>query len=342
MSDTSPIILGDENRLVSELADTTLNTFFTNEATQAISEVGVGAPATAFGVPEGVIHIESQGGIASTLAIGAVSVRPRISLDSITSTIQLGNPSFLELKLSIEEVGAIAPTTSFQDSPVGVLDTSALILGDEDTQIVDLADTQIGNVPASQLVFDVISIESTAIVTEGNVTGSPTEPEVTIAVEDASIGASTLAIGEPKLNQLVTIENGIASTLALGTPEGIIFIEDGAIASTTVVSEPQFVRQIIGGLPGDVGGIASTLTISQDTGFQGGIFRVLIYRDGEIAQLGQTESTFVAGGVRINPAGRVSLSAENGANSQITIPTNPAGFMSVNIDGVDYKIPFFN
>lgn len=217
MSDTSPIILGDEERLISELADVTLQTFFDENVTQFLSDVGDIAATTAFGVPEGVIHIEKQSGIASTLAFG-------------TS----------KLVLDVANVGNIAPTVVF----------------------------------------------------------------------------------------------GISTTAT--------FIELESIESTTSTPQVQSVRFLIGGADKDVGGIASTATVSNDIGFQGGIFRALIYKGGEISGIGSAESMFIAGGIRVNPSTRISLSATSGANSNITVPTNPVGFVSINIQGKDYKIPYFD
>ena len=214
MSDTSPIILGDEERLISELADVTLQTFFDENVTQFLSDVGAIAATTAFGVPEGVIHIESQGGIASTLAFGTTET------------------------------------------------------------VLNLAD--VGN---------------------------------------------------------------IASTVAFGLPETPLFIELDGIASTATAPQVQFVRALIGGANKDVGGIASTTVISTDGGFQGGIFRALIYKEGEISGIGSAESMFVAGGIRVNPSSRISTSASAGSQD---LPSNPVGFISVNINGTDYKVPYYN
>jgi len=216
MSDTSPIILGDENRLISELAESTLQSFFDANPTQSLSDVGAIAATTAFGVPEGVIHIESQGGIASTVAFGTAE---------------------------------------------GVLN--------------------------------------------------------------------------------VSIADGIASTVAFGGgTEGVLTLEEvGDIASTTSIGTIQYVNLLIGGADSDVGGIASTATLSTDTGFQGGIFRALIYKDGEISGIGSGESMFVAGGIRVNPASRIATSASAGSQ---TLPSNPVGFISVNINGTDYKVPYYN
>jgi hypothetical protein len=47
----------------------------------------------------------------------------------------------------------------------------------------------------------------------------------------------------------------------------------------------------------------------------------------------------VAGGIRINPSIQKTVEASSG---QATLPSNPVGFISVNIDGRDYKIPYYN
>lgn len=341
MSDTSPIILGDEDVVISTLADTTLQTFFDENVTQFLSDVGVAASTTAFGVPEGVIHIESSGGIASTLALGTFAVRPLLTVEAISPTTSFGTPEFI----SFVEDGTYTKTTAVGNP--AVFDPGAVILGDEDTPIEDLSDEQIDSLPQTQLIFeDVVSggIASTTVVTEDTGVGSPTEPELITFVEEVGAIASTVTHSTDHEIKFVIKEVGaIASTVAFGDSEGIIFIEEsGAIASTASAPQVQFVSALIGGANKDVGGIASTASIPTDGGFQGGIFRALIYKEGEISGIGANESMFVAGGIRVNPASRVSLSATSGANSNITVPTNPVGFVSINIQGIDYKIPYFD
>lgn len=43
--------------------------------------------------------------------------------------------------------------------------------------------------------------------------------------------------------------------------------------------------------------------------------------------------------IGIKSAGNVSSSATSGTNA---LPSNPAGFISIYIDGKEYKMPFYN
>ena len=499
MSDTSPIILGDENRLISELASTTLQDFFTNEATQSLSGVGAIASTVAFGVPEGVVHIESQGGIASTVAFGTSAINQQLTAESIASTVSvstpeavntvedpnytvntvIGNPAVFDLTPTIQsyadelissqqnnqidnlpntqiifediEDGGIASTIQFGgfetsitinldaiasattlstdsvlnqtltvdngipstlafgvgegvltlEEPLisstldvgnpGIFNVDTTIFPYRDDPIGDQENTQIDALPPTQLIFEdiedggfqdgqefgiatiipVISPESIVstvafggekelintiedvtiasalqfgdLVSGGQVDPTSIDPTVAFGVPEGVIHiesqdgiASTVAFGTAEIQQTVSDIGDIASTVAFGIPEYKLTIEEPLIASTV-----QFGTPVVTKLISNIGGIASTVVISTETGFQGGIFGALIYKDGEISRIGSTESMIVAGGVRVNPSNRVTLTASNSANSQITLPTNPEGFMSVNIDGVDYKVPFF-
>lgn len=200
------------------------------------------------------------------------------------------------------------------------------ILGDENTVISTVADLTV------QQFFD---------------------QNPTVTISDVGAIASAVVVASPELfsnavpiilgDQDTVISTVADTTLAsfFASPRTQNLVDVLSIDPTTTVEEPTKVQFIIGGANKDVGGIASTASVSEDTGFQGGIFRALIYRDGEISQIGNTESMFVAGGVRIAPASRTTLSAESGANSQITVPTNPVGFLTITIDGVNYKVPYF-
>lgn len=200
------------------------------------------------------------------------------------------------------------------------------ILGDENTVISTVADLTV------QQFFD---------------------QNPTVTISDVGAIASAVVVASPEFfsNAVPIIlgdENTLISTVAdvtlasfFASPRTQNLVDVTSIDPTTTVAEPTKIQFIIGGANKDVGGIASTAAVSEDTGFQGGIFRALIYRDGEISQIGNTEAMFVAGGVRVEPASRTTLSADSGANSQITVPTNPVGFLTITINGVNYKVPYF-
>lgn len=153
-----------------------------------------------------------------------------------------------------------------------------------------------------------------------------------------ALASATILSTDAQISQRIFEVGAIASTVSFGLLEKQIAIEDpNSIVSTLQFSIDASVRPLIRPTS-----IASTATVSTDIGFQGGIFRALIYKDGEISGIGSAESMFIAGGIRVNPASRISLSATSGANSNITVPSNPVGFVSINIDGADYKIPYFD
>ena len=129
MSDTSPIILGDENRLISELQSTTLQAFFEENATQGITIDGGISATTSFGVPEGVIHIESQGGISSTIALGTFAVNQVLTASTIASTTSVSTP---EVILSVEDPNYTKTTAVGNPA---VFTPEALIQSFADTQI---------------------------------------------------------------------------------------------------------------------------------------------------------------------------------------------------------------
>lgn len=248
--DHGRIISSFQNDQINEYQNDQLGEFFTTvEAEGIVSTV-------AFGVPENVIHIESQQGIASTVAFGTPDVNDLLTIgdgNGITSTVAFSNDA--EIKQTITDTGAIASTET--------LSTDAEV---------------------SQRIFEV---------------------------------------------------GAIASTVAFGILEKQIAIEDpNSITSTVVFSTNASVRPLIRPTS-----IESTVAISEDGGFQGGIFRALIYKDGEISGIGSAESMFVAGGIRVNPASRISTSASSGSE---TLPSNPVGFISVNINGTDFKMPYYN
>lgn len=247
--DHGRIISSFQNEDIGEYQNDQLGEFFTSVLPSSI------ASTVAFGVPEGVIHIESQQGIASTVAFGTPDVNDFLAVgdgNGVASTVVVSTDA--ELQLSIQGVGAIASTIAFS------LD------------------------------------------------------EVQNTIEDVG---------------------NIASTVAFGISEQQIAIEDpSSITSTVTFSTDASVRPLIRPTS-----IASTATISTDGGFQGGIFRALIYKEGEISGIGSAESMFVAGGIRVNPASRVSTTASAGSQ---TLPSNPVGFISVNINGTDYKVPYYN
>ena len=127
----------------------------------------------------------------------------------------------------------------------------------------------------------------------------------------------------------------IASSEAFGNLQINMQIDDvpfPSIESTVVISNPS-VRFVIGPL-----GIAPTNNFGTAT-FIDNIHRLLVFKDDNISKVGENDAVVIAGGIRVNPASAVSETATSGS---ATLPNNPAGFMSVNIGGRDYLMPYYN
>ena len=142
------------------------------------------------------------------------------------------------------------------------------------------------------------------------------------------------SFGTPKLNYIL-YSNSYESAIAFGVPQINMEIEDvpfPSISSTLVISQPS-VRFNINPLS-----IATTVNFGTAS-FIDNIHRLLVFKDDNISKIGENDATVVAGGIRINPSSAVSETAVSGG---ATLPNNPVGFISVNIGGTDYLMPYYN
>ena len=142
------------------------------------------------------------------------------------------------------------------------------------------------------------------------------------------------SFGTPKLNYIL-YSNSYESAIAFGTPQINMEIEDvpfPSITSTVVIPNPS-VKFIIKPLS-----IATTVNFGT-AGFIDNIHRLLVFKDDNISKIGENDATVVAGGIRVNPSSAISGTATAGSAS---LPNNPVGFISVNIGGTDYLMPYYN
>jgi hypothetical protein len=165
---------------------------------------------------------------------------------------------------------------------------------------------------------------------------------------------STVAFDNPKLNfkvfansaltennfgtsQLNTtiFANAVNPSALFGNLQTNMRIDDvpfPSIDSTAIVPIPN-VLKVIG--PLSIGPTASFGVAS----FIDNIHRILIFKDDNISKIGENDAAVIAGGIRLNPA---SVASETASAGDAILPEAPVGFLSVNIDGVDYKIPYYN
>lgn len=157
--------------------------------------------------------------------------------------------------------------------------------------------------------------------------------EVEFSVYPSSIG-SQLEFGTSILSRNLTT-NSIGSAVVFGQSQLNMKIEDvpfPSIESTVVISNPS-VRYVIGPLS-----IATTANFGTSN-FIDNIHRVLVFKNDNISKIGDNDAGVIAGRIRINPASTASVDATSG---NANLPANPVGFLSVNINGSDYKIPYYN
>ena len=142
------------------------------------------------------------------------------------------------------------------------------------------------------------------------------------------------SFGTPKLNYIL-YSNSYESAITFGVPQINMEIDDvpfPSITSTVVIPNPS-VRFNINPLS-----IATTANFGTAT-FIDNIHRMLVFKNDNISKIGDNDAGVVAGGIRINPSTAI---AENAIAGDFTLPNKAAGFVSVNIAGKDYLMPFFN
>jgi hypothetical protein len=203
-----------------------------------------------------------------------------------------------------------------------------------------------GTSQLNQIIF----LEST----ESTVAFGDAEPQLNIVIIDEI--ESELVFGTSSVNFIIdatsaTTTNGfetdhqlnfivypnvVESTLRFGNFTQLnMEIENvpfPSIESTIVIPEPN-VLKVIGPLS-----IAPTASFGVAS-FVDNIHRLLVFKDDNISKIGENDAAVISGGIRLNPASTASNTATSGSAE---LPEAPVGFLSVNIGGVDYKIPYYN
>ena len=145
---------------------------------------------------------------------------------------------------------------------------------------------------------------------------------------------SSSIIGTHSLIPIISFSS-ISPTLQFGDFKINMQIRDvpfPSIESTLVIPNPTMQRPIA------PLSIASTNNFGTAT-FIDNIHRLLVFKNDNISKVGENDAVVIAGGIRINPASVISETATSG---NATLPNNPVGFMSVNINGRDYLMPYYN
>ena len=203
-----------------------------------------------------------------------------------------------------------------------------------------------GNAQLNQFIA-LESIESTLAFGD-------TEPQLNIVVIDEI--ESELQFGTSQFN-FTFYPNSVTTTNEFGTDYGYNFkMYANAITPTSAFGDFTQLNMEIENVP--FPSIESTLVIPAPnvlkvirplsinstesigiSSFIDNIHRILVFKDDNISKIGENDAAVIAGGIRLNPSSTASNTASSGSAD---LPTNPVGFLSVNIGGVDYKIPYYN
>ena len=228
---------------------------------------------------------------------------------AIDSTIEFGSPRtiFIAYPNAVESA-LVFGTTQLNTTIYATSVESTVSFGDNLPQFKIAINSTV-----NEQTFGTAQLNSTIFINSVESVAEVSQPNVRPAISPVSI-ASAEAFGNLQINMQI---------------EDVPF---PSIESTLVVSNPS-VRFVIGPL-----GIAPTNNFGTAT-FIDNIHRLLVFKDDNISKVGENDAVVIAGGIRINPSSAVSETATSGS---ATLPNNPVGFMSVNIGGKDYLMPYYN
>lgn len=313
-----------------QVQNTQLQTYSTtsiNELNNALSSTI--ALNTTFGLLEVAYKQIEPAEISSTLTFGSTQLNVTIYAQSVESTVSYGEGALI-LYVSPDAI----PSTVLFDSPQ--LNSTVYLNSVAST-------LEIGGISLNQILY-AQSIESTIGFGDGNkfslyILDEPIVSELQFGnhklnskIYSNSV-ESTLGFGnEDKLNFRNRILNPIPSTVQFGTAKLNQTLYSGTITSGINLPSPN-VLKVIGPL-----NIAPTTNFGTAT-FIDNIHRMLVFKNDNISKIGDNDAGVVAGGIRINPSTAISQQAIGG---DFQMPNQAAGFISVNIAGKDYLMPYFN
>ena len=239
--------------------------------------------------------------------------------DVIVSTVSFGVPNVVQVITtnSIESTAIVAEPRFIYNNKIFL-----------DGILFDVIDTPIQTY-SSDVINDVI--ESTSKAIKSTLSFGATTLRLVISADSVT---TVNEFGAPQLN-FTLYPNSLASTVGFGNDQLNMNIADvpfPSIESTLVIPNPTMVHVI---RP-----LSINTTVNFGTSqFIDNIHRVLVFKDGNITKIGENDAGIVAGQIRINPASTVSNTASFGSAD---LPISPEGFLSINIAGRDYKIPYYN
>lgn len=231
-------------------------------------------------------------------------------LTSISSSVSFDEELVVRVVTNLESVD---PTTEFGTSK---LNLTIYLNSVESTEVIgDIV--QLG-MEITDVPFP--SIESTLLFGSSKLNRNllPSSIESEHSVSDSN-----------KLNQNIRSPEWISSISFGDFTQLNMEIEDvpfPSIESTVEIPNPT-IKLFVGPLS-----IAPTVNFGTSN-FIDNIHRLLVFKDDNISKVGTNDAVVIAGGIRLNPSSTIHEATE--------LPATPVGFLSVNINGTDYKIPYY-
>jgi len=280
--------------------------------------------------------------ITSTFVVGQNSVIPAVTIVTGASTTNSFGVTALNLTINPTSAGT---TNSFGTNVLNLsikpvsLDSGTIFGTSALNQKINLAqDIQISRVQNTPLqAYATTSIQDVSDLIDGlvstNIFGFMTFGltfKQTINPDSITDG-TTNSFGVPTLKEQIE-DTSILSTVTFGTARLNQKIDQPtSITTLEVVPNPNVRRSM------------KPTTIDSTASF--GLpelkqyHRTLIFKDDNISKVGPNDAVVVAGGIRINPSGHIAVSANSGP---YVMPSGPAGFISININGSNFLMPYFN
>lgn len=153
--------------------------------------------------------------------------------------------------------------------------------------------------------------------------------QLNINLSPNSIESEEVISANSKINRNIKLSEWAASTVFGDFTQLNMEIEDvpfPSIESTVEIPNPTIILYV-GPLS-----IASTVNFGTSN-FIDNIHRLLVFKDDNISKVGINDAVVIAGGIRLNPSSTI--------HDAVELPAMPVGFLSVNINGTDYKIPYY-
>ena len=318
---------------VSQLASTVIGDLLSANDNSIISTLSINVPTAAINRTIDVDTIAAGSIVTTTdeleLFLGGNGIISVPSTLNVSTDTNVGK-SIGYLSSSVDSVLAFGTSTFVTTLDIQAITSTASLPSPSfaatigNAELISTTSTLTFGTSQLDRAFDLNSITATAAV---NVVELDTEVELGSITSTAAFSNDAAVLSSVSN---VTVE----SALEFGNIRTNQFLDDeSSVVSTAVVSTDLSVRKVI-----NFDSIESTVFVST-TSFSGFTHRSLIFKEDNIAKIGPADSVEVVNGIVLNPSNQNTTTATSGS---ATLPSNPVGFITVTINDINYRIPYYN